>query len=469
MKKPLALLLALLLTLNCVGAFSEIVTATGRFQMHDALLEFLSPLLPLQGQALLPQLQDAVNRLTVRLSAGERTAILEALLDGAPALAFKAQREEDGGLILISDLFPHCAVTVSPETVQMMLTAAQSAPKAGENILPQVQDFLSALLDRAGDMEMGEYSFSGGLFDLKIPIVITGPELAEAAMDFLKGLSNSLPAGLKADPEAWETAEDFLREQLEGTDVDLALYGAVDQENGQAAIPYAVCVLENEGTRIHLEGGAAGGNFVVHVESGARTYENDELMKDAAVDGAADAAALDVYLVPGDGALGIEVDVFSQVFLASVTEILAPQDEDLTVSTRVYIGTAEAPVWEDELMIAKEAGEIPPFDPAGYTRLAAEDLWREWRSGGDMPLWRALAEDAALSAGLPFAAPLAETEKAAEEAPETGDADTEAMKRLLQSMFEELEAMEQAPQPAPEAEKTDVEELLDRMLQKVRP
>ena len=400
MKKTLALLLAVILTMGNVCALAENAEVTGKISLEDALLDYLLPPAEAWGGAdaaadvrrLFPLLRDLAGRASFRLTAGEGGVLLEVLADDAQVFWLRGVKEAAGEWVLMSSLIPHYALTLSPQAKKA--PAGKQAAKDGEKeapvrtLLAPLESLTQELLGSAGEITFGEFQFSGWDFDLKIPAEVSAVELAEKTLRMLRETSprfSSLPGEL---PSA-------LRQRLENAELDLSFFGSVDQLSGRVSVPYAVCVLEDKDTRAHLEGGIVNEEGALHLEIGAKSYGDDGEIKNAALAGAEDAFALDVYLVPGKNALGVEMDVFSQVFLAAVSEVYFRSEENaVSLWTRVYIGTAEAPVMELRADRTAAAAAPERFDAGDRRRIALEDLAREAKRGGGHPLWDALAEDA---------------------------------------------------------------------------
>ena len=400
MKKTLALVLTVLLLLGSACARGEAAAATGKVTLEDTLLEYL--LIPAEAwggadaaadvRRLFPALKDLAGRTSFRLTAGREGVFLEALTDDTQVFWLRGRKEAEDGWVFISSLIPHYALTLSPEAKKA--PAGEQAAEAGEKEAPSqtplgpLERLTQELLGSAGEMSFGEFQFSGWDFDLKIPVEVSAVELAEKTLRMLRETFprfSFLPGEL---PSA-------LRQRLEDAELDLSFFGAVDRLSGRAAIPYAVCVLEDENVRVHLEGGIINGEGALHLEIGAKSYEDDGQLKSAAQEGAEDAFALDLFLVPGKNALGIEMDVFSRVFLAVVSELYFEEKNAGSSWTRMYIGTADAPVMEARGTWTREAAAPESFETGDRQRIALEELAREAGQPGPHPLRTALAEDAA--------------------------------------------------------------------------
>lgn len=460
MKKLLCCLLCLMMTAGPAAAWAENLLIT-EITAVDARLFELVGLDRAFGGAPCGGLTELINGMTRRLLIGDGEMYYEVTLEDTPVLTARAHREADGGWTAVSDLCPHYALTVTAETAQALADALSPERAAARRqdalraLGAQMDALLTELMNRKGEVETGEFRIGGQTFDYRVPILLTAEEWVSLLSQSLRAAAaNEALPGL-GDKEI-RALEQGIAETFDGAEAELMLFGQTSL-SGYASIPYALFTLTGDEQRVSLEIGREKENVVLHLETGDADYADDAQLRSAAQEGAKDALALDVYLVPGENALGIEIDVFSTVFWAAVCEINAQDPQEAFVNTRLYVGAGDAPVLRQDITLAAGDAQLPAWQAESRQSISLEALLAEnaaW--GGEKPLTEALAADAA-EWGLPQAAQRAmlASPNAVEElmsllaqpweaSDEAAGADPYAdLDALLEEMMAELEEMEQ--------------------------
>ena len=127
MKKIIALLLALVMALGCVGAFAEEASQPAFTMAFESKVnvEAISQLLPMLGvdesaaaalQAILPLLAETTGQIVI----ADNGAQFDLGLKGQTVLTVAGEMTESG-LALASDILPSYVITMAKETVEQML------------------------------------------------------------------------------------------------------------------------------------------------------------------------------------------------------------------------------------------------------------------------------------------------------------------------------------------------------------
>jgi len=461
-KKILCCLMCLLLLGGALPALGDGVAITNRLTFGERLadipgLDFLESQPFISGQV-----RELLNSCAVRLMMTDGEMYEEISVGDTPVLTFQGRRDADGGWTYISNLAPHYALKQSAgaaktaaQTFDPEKTAARMQ-EIGQALTAHLAEGLDALLEYDGDLEHGEYSLDGETFDFRLPGAISDEDLTLVLSRTLRSLAADEAMGLNIPETVLQGVENFLSAVLDGAQIEFSFYGRVDERNWDVSISYVRCTVTRDGRRTYLEGGKTQGKLALHLETGADAYEDDAQMRSAARQGAEDALAVDVYLVPGDKALGIEVDVFSGVFTAVLMEINAQEEGEVRLNSRLYVGTADEPVMRQDAVVVAHKGPMPAWEE-DQRQLVSLDALREEMKRGESTLLSGLVQDVTeyglpsaaqrISQGAPdsFAAALLEAllQPDGPEATARPDAQgTDDVNQLLDDMMKQLDALD---------------------------
>ncbi|MBR1586255.1 MAG: hypothetical protein IJ662_11985 [Clostridia bacterium] len=493
MTRILAILMAAVMALSCVGTLAETEKATATYTLNDELFDSLAGML-LGGddegtQELLGHVKALINNLGLYAAEDDNNGVFQLTLAGQPVLSCAVSRTEDGGLVAVSDLFPSYALTVSGETLNQLMSMLndeamqEMVEKVITAIVPRLEAYMTAVMSKVGEPEVGEFAIDGATFTLRVPIEITAQELAELTLDLVAGCAQDLvEAGvIPADqlPD-FESAKAELAQSENVPQLSMNLYGTMDAETGEPAINYVVGVIENENDNVLIMGGTVNDQVVYHVLYGAKTYETADAIREAASNGASDAVVVDVIAAGSESFLGLEVDVFAQAFFAVVME-MTKQESLITAQTAYYVLTDAAPLLTVNVVGEMNADiEIAPVEIGERTVLAVEDLIAAYQKDGEnAPEITALLQDVAMNglgtvlgnaanampetvmalmnlfsqmSAIPDETVVEETKEAEDDEEidlsELEEMSEEELEELLNQLFEELEldeAVEEAP------------------------
>ncbi|MBR4538407.1 MAG: hypothetical protein IKO52_06135 [Clostridia bacterium] len=218
MKKILALLLALVMALSCVGVFAEEAESNEiAFELPSFTVAFestvnvdaLMALLPMFGidegtmgmmQTILPLLAETNGQLVF----ADNGAQFDLGLKGQTVLTVAGEQTE-GGFALASDILPSYVLTLSNETIEEILKqfTAQAEDAFANvdmealltNVMGYVMQFAGTVTEAVatGDPEVGEFAFEDLelTFNCRMPIIID--------VEAIKGAMETLIAQLEAD------------------------------------------------------------------------------------------------------------------------------------------------------------------------------------------------------------------------------------------------------------------------------
>lgn len=271
MKKLLALLLALIMALSCVGAFAEEPEAEGIASIPEipdftvawesnANIEALTALLPMFGideetmglmQSVLPLLAETCGQIVF----ANQGLQFDIGIKGQTILTVAGEKVE-GGYALASDILPSYVITLADETIEAIIeqfTAQAEEALSGvdmealiENVTGYAMEFVSACMSAVsfGDAELGEYPFEDLelTFNCRMPVIVD--------MEAIKGAFEALISEIKSD-EAIGGLIDALSGM--GLPIDLSedpeiilpevtvyAYGNVDEEGNEVEGPTLV-------------------------------------------------------------------------------------------------------------------------------------------------------------------------------------------------------------------------------------
>lgn len=213
MKKILALLLALVMALGCIGAFAE-ETSENTAELPSFTMKFassvdvdaLAELLPLFGvdettAAMLKSILPLFAEIDGQLVFADYGAQLDLGLKGQTVLTLGAEMVE-GGFVLASDILPSYMLTLDYETIENIFSdfAAQAKDAMAnvdfgtllQNLTVYLSKYTSAVTDAItfGDPEVGEYTFEEleKTYNCMTPIIVD----TEAIKTAIEGFANEL-------------------------------------------------------------------------------------------------------------------------------------------------------------------------------------------------------------------------------------------------------------------------------------
>lgn len=299
MKKILALLLALMMALSCVGAVAEETqsnepafalpsfTLTWEEALDvDAILSLLSDFgldetLVAQAQAILPLLANTNGQIVFADNGVE----FDLGLKGQNVLSVGAELTEEG-ITLASDILPSYVLTLSTETIQAVVEqvitqfTSQSEALSGvdmnalaESLMTYAMQYSAALSGAVtmGEPEFGEYVFEDKNleFNCKMPIIVDMEAIKDAVLTLMDQIKNDEAfgslfsalgsMGMNVDLSSSEDVNVIM------PNVEVNAYTIVDEEGKQAddmtfvtvdvsaaeeelTMAVNVCVLVDEGT-----------------------------------------------------------------------------------------------------------------------------------------------------------------------------------------------------------------------------
>ena len=185
-------------------------------------------------QQMVAGLLDFVNKLTIRAGLTESAGELSILQSGTPLVSL-ASRQKDGGVEIVSSLFPAYKATVAPETLQKLQSqlAAQMPANAGGTTMDAgavaaivnapLEKFTAALQEKAGEPEEGSFVVEGIEFTQKIPCNITTKELMTLVIALAKEITanETVASALSSANVDLSQMDSFLEELQEKDDSEL--------------------------------------------------------------------------------------------------------------------------------------------------------------------------------------------------------------------------------------------------------
>ena len=372
MKKILALLLALVMALGCVGAFAEDTQSNEiTFELPAFTLAFestvdvdaLLALMPMFGidestlgmmQTILPLLAETNGQLVF----ADNGVQIDIGIKGQNVLTVAGEQTEDG-FALASDILPSYVLTLSNETIEQFIqqfTAQTEDAMANvdveaiiENVTGYAMQFGAAVTEAVsyGEPEVGEFAFEDleQTFNCRMPIIID-VEAIKAAMETLIGQ-------IEADEQIGsliETVSSFGMPMDMGEEttvifpdeVTVYAYTNVDEEGNQVDDTTLVTVE----TVTAAEGETVTVNVNVLVEGETVTVMIEIPEQDI---------ALSVYVEPTEDGAAITIMFDGQGITAAEALAIAMGDA-LTLYSESYLMDLENPI-STETVVFVEGGE----------------------------------------------------------------------------------------------------------------
>lgn len=371
MKKILALLMALVMALGCVGAFAEdtqsneitfeVPSFTVAFE-SNADTEALTALLPMFGvdesqiammQMILPLLADLNGQIVV----ADNGLQLDLGLKGETVVTAALEQTEDG-FALASDILPSYVLTVANETIEELLKqyTAQAEEIASdvdmnalmESLMGYAMQYAGVCTQAVtlGEPELGEFAFEDFdlTFNCKMPVDID--------MEAIKAGAETMLEQIKADENL---ASLFSTMENAGVPVDMA-------EETEFIVPE---VTVNAYSNVDEEGNSVDGANLVTVETATTVEETTENVNvyvlvygqnvTVHVEFPAEEILFSVYVEPTDEGVNVYMAFDGMGILAAENTIVS-LGEALQVYTESYLNDMDNPITK-ELVSFFEGGE----------------------------------------------------------------------------------------------------------------
>ncbi len=289
MKKIIALLLALVMALGCVGAFAEEASQPAFTMSFESKVnvEAISQLLPMLGvdesaaaalQAILPLLAETNGQIVI----ADNGAQFDLGLKGQTVLTVAGEMTESG-IALASDILPSYVITLAKETVEKMLqqfTAQSEDAMANvdmnavvESLTGYFMQFASAVTTAVsnGEPEVGEFVFEDLdlTFNCRMPIEIDLEAIKTAALTLVDQIKNdenfaSLVSALGTMGIPVEISENT---EVVTPEVTVYAYTNVDEEgNNTGEVNMVTVEVASEGQTVNVTVLMEGQNVIVYVE-----------------------------------------------------------------------------------------------------------------------------------------------------------------------------------------------------------
>lgn len=394
MKKLLALMMALVLALSCVGAFAEDTTAvlptntttTISISMNGEMFAALAgDSATEEDQQMLAQTLSLINNLGARIITTENGVQAELTLKDTTVATVVGVTSETGALA-VSDLFPSYAVTLAPETLAQTLPGPSLDTEA---LMAALQAKLDALTESvasyAGEAQMGEYTFEGATFNVMQPYQMTMKEFATLLLSWMQSMMAdpelaplfSSMEGLDADAlsEAMEELNEMGEEQATAP-VNAALYAVMDANGQPGEDAYITFDMTEDENIIALAFGKVQNVAYAHLIYGDAAYTSLDEMRQAAIAGAENAIVVDLAAAPGEGEADIAMglDLYNQGVYMGLLLQSARTEAGLAQNISLYMMNDQAPLFTLDALTVP-GGEITASpDTEGKTLVSLEAL-----------------------------------------------------------------------------------------------
>ena len=289
MKKIIALLLALVMALGCVGAFAEEASQPAFTMSFESKVnvEAISQLLPMLGvdesaaaalQAILPLLAETNGQIVI----ADNGAQFDLGLKGQTVLTVAGEMTESG-ITLASDILPSYVITMAKETVEQMLQqftaqSEEAAPNVDVNAVVEsltgyFMQFASVVTTAVsnGEPEVGEFVFEDLdlTFNCRMPIEIDMEAIKAAVLTLAEQLKNdesfaSLISALGSKGISVDITEN---PEIVVPEVTVYAYANVDEEgNNIGEVNMVTVEVASEGQTVNVTVLMEGQNVIVYVE-----------------------------------------------------------------------------------------------------------------------------------------------------------------------------------------------------------
>lgn len=394
MKKMLAIVLALLLSLSSCGALAETYTCTVDFELALEEIMALSGMeFSEEEQVAMDMLLPIINKLDLQATLADEQLQLGIAANGTPIVSFTGGIQGDQ-IVLVSDLFPSYYLTLSQEFIEnAMQEAAASMPQMDPAVVLALEKALeeaaeqsaASLYNYIGEMETGAYVIDGENFTAKIPVNITLEEVGLLVLNLVKNLAADpeiapLFAQMEMDPNDLDDAIAELQQEAKENPhpCDLAFYSRPD-EDGELGEEIAVTVAVSDGyelialSALFLDDRITG--FLVKGDSENASYE---AMYEVASSGTED----DTFVIDWNG-MEYE-DSYGFEFLltnAGMTLAFDGFAQEMDDGFRTEFAFSLHPIITDMIVVStlvEEGGKITlPLTTAGKTAISLDEVFND--------------------------------------------------------------------------------------------
>lgn len=395
MKKILALVLSLILSLSSIGAVAdEGFTAKLDFEIaFDQLMTLAAAEMDEETAAAAQMILPLLNKMDLQVVAADEQVQLSLAANNMP-IASLALGMQENQIVIVSDLFPSYCLTLSLETVEALLTEAASAmpqidaatEEAMEDALEDFGEKLALQLHNyIGQLETGNFVVDGEKFTAKIPVNITLEEMAVLIMTLVKDLAaEPALANLFAMLDVEITGLDEAIAQMQQDaktnphPCDLAVYSRPDA-NGELGEDLAITFATSEDdmlialSALILEEEVCG-----YMVVGDSSHTSFDAMYEAAMSGMEEAAVIEWSLAEGEDDsfyMGLAVCVMGMYM--SLEADGAETKDGFVLNTAFNFPTPDTALLTSTVSL-QEGGTITlPVTTAGKTAITAEELMND--------------------------------------------------------------------------------------------
>ena len=395
MKKLLALLMALLMALSCVSAIAEgaqdtqpelpvpqqIPAMTTVSKLHvneEQATQLLGGLLGEDNQEVFGYVMALLNNLGARVVSGPQGVQEELTLKDTPIFTVAGGMGEEG-LVLVSDMFPSYAFTLSNETIAKVVEALSKLDLEAimTAVATHVQNVLTKVMSKVGEPEMGEWEFEGGAFNVRVPLEMDIRELALLEIEEIKALLAEdaiAPLVAKAAGEQDIAAKlDEAAAAVQNAETvpqtEVYIYANSEKED----YTYVTLAVATEEQLLAFCGGTLEDKVAYHMLSGPAIYADEESMREAAMSGDGQAMALDVNIEPTDEGMLLTEEVHSQIYMAMTAEIKMGE-EGVEETMQLYVLTDAAPLLTAEVSMVPGGEITADLSLEGKTAVPVEEM-----------------------------------------------------------------------------------------------
>lgn len=414
MKKLLAVILTLVMMLSCMNVMGEDMESLNKMTLYSAIdihSDMLMQLLPLltgteaneNTQSIIDAALSIINELvfSAALDAEQKAAQVDIYLKDTP-VATLVGKTEGNELVCYSNLYPTYVLKADASALSEMqgaLTAVGSAgmalgalPEELENALAEV---LNSIEITQGEMEIGEYTIEGALFNMRAPMHLPVGKLAEALEKLLTVMSQDEQLGQMIPQDELKDIQEAIagmtEDEKNAEAVEIMMYTAVDEDgNVSDDLYFTVEVPQEEaGVTVSLAAGVVDGILHAHLLGSSQPYETEEQLRQAASIGE-DAVTLDIAAVGMEDGFQIGLDLLASGLYLRVMEQAGIDEESLYSVTDLYFMTDSAPLLTISIqLIPGQAMIDDQTDLTQKTVLRLEDM----TEGEDSEALNALLQD----------------------------------------------------------------------------
>lgn len=400
MKKLLALMMTLALALSCVGVQAEMtlpVNANVTVQVNG---DSLSTLLMMTGTemdenstAAMSSLLAMLNALSVNVAATEEGMQAELRLKDTAVGTVNLGADEKGNLVMVSDLFPTYAITMTPETLNQLLSLDETDQPALANmddvaaaLQQQIAAVTEGMQEKTGQSVPGEYTIEGAAFNVMVPMELTMGDVMQMGVSVAKGMlaNESVLAFLgeldmpmdEFSPEALDEALADMSEEEAAAPVSMNLYYQMDAEGNATDNRYITYETTIDGENVSVAFGYVDGKVYVHALMSEDVYETEDALRQAAQMGAADTGTIDMVAgTDADGNVALTFEMLVEGVYMAVKADGQPTTAGFRGKAEFYLLDAENALLTIHVELTQGVGELTNTVSAeGKTVLALEEL-----------------------------------------------------------------------------------------------